>query len=194
MGCEVKARAALAALLVVATCGLAVGCNPPHDTISGDDAAVVDVDLLAFLSMARARHHEANLDESSGDLDGAIAALGQLVAAPRPHPDEKVPEVEEVLADTYARMADLRLKKNDVSGASKDVQAGLEHATEPTYFRGHLLEVYGIVEEARTAELADAGKSDEAEKAKAHAKQLLRQAVDIQERVIGKTLGDGGAE
>lgn len=189
-----KRRALLAALLVAASLGLTAGCNATHDTLAGGDAAVVDVDLLAFLSMARARHHEANLDESGGDLDGAIQALSMLVAAPRPHPDEKVPEVEEVLADTYARMADLRLRKGDVEGASKDVQSGLEHASSPTYFRGHLLEVGGIVEETRTAEFADAGKSDEAARSKAHAKELLREAVDIQEHVIGTKLGDGGAK
>ena len=113
--------------------------------------------------------------------------------APKPHPGQRLPEVEEVLADTYARMAELELQKNDVAAAQKDVETGLLHVTEPTYFRGHLLEVYGIVEETRTAQLRDAGNTAEADKAKAHAKELLREAVDVQEAVIARVL-DAGRE
>jgi hypothetical protein len=153
----------------------------------------VDSELLAFLSLARARHHEANLLEQSGDLPGAIGALQKIVDAPKPHPGQRLPEVEEVLADTYARMAELKLTNNDVAGARHDVETGLLHVTEPTYFRGHLLEVYGIVEEARTADLRDAGNDAEAEKSRQHALALLREAVDVQEAVIGRVL-DAGKE
>jgi hypothetical protein len=161
--------------------------------IEGDDAAVVDTELLAFLSLARAHHHEANLLEQNGDTKGAIEALRKIAAAPKPHPGERLPEVEEVLADAYARMAELELETKDVDGARHDVETGLLHASEPTYFRGHLLEVYGIVEETRTNELADAGQDAEAAQARAHALELLREAVRVQEGVIGRVLGDGGA-
>lgn len=163
----------------------------------GDPSAVVDSELLAFLSLARAHHHEANLLEDSGNVTGAIGALQKIVDAPKPHPGERLPEVDEVLADTLARMAELKLTTKDIAGAQHDVETGLLYVNEPTYFRGHLLEVYGIVEEARTAELKDAGNAAEAEKSRVHALALLREAVDVQEAVIGRVLDagtkDGGA-
>jgi tetratricopeptide (TPR) repeat protein len=177
---------------LVLAAGLA-GCQQPR-TNCDEGMAVVDTDVMAFLSKARALHHEANVEEAAGNVDGAIASLSALVKSPIPRPTTKVPEIEEVLADTYARLADLRLQKGDLDGASTDVDAGLAHATAPTYFRGHLLEVQGILEEARAARLADGGKAQDAERARAKAVELLRQAVDIQDQVIRGTLAghDGG--
>lgn len=153
---------------------------------------VVDSELLAFLSLARAHHHEANLLEQKGDTQGAVDALRKITTAPKPHPGQQLPEVEEVLADTYARIAELELEGHDTAGARRDVEAGLLHASSPSYFRGHLLEVYGIVEEANTAELLDAGHAAQAGEARAHALSLLREAVDIQEAVIARVLDAGG--
>jgi hypothetical protein len=153
-------------------------------------ATVVDTDVMAFLSKARALHHEANAHESSGDVGAAIGALERLVASPLPHPERPVPEVEEVLADTHARLAELRAQKGDLDGALRDVDAGLAHATAPTYFRGHLLEVQGVLYEQRAAGLRDAGKTDEADQAKARAVKLLQEAVQIQDQVIQRSLGD----
>jgi len=191
------ARAQIAALVLAATVlagAVLTRCSRGDGArVSGDDAAVVDTELLAFLSLARAHHHEANLLEENGDLPGAIAALRKITVAPKPHPGERLPEVEEVLADAYARVAELELRAKDSAAARKDVEAGLLHAPDPTYFRGHLLEVYGIVEESRTAELRDAGDDAEAARARAHALALLREAVDVQEGVIGRVL-DGGMD
>jgi hypothetical protein len=174
--------------LSMALGGIVLARCDKGEATKADESAVVDNELLAFLSLARARHHEANLLEQNGDAAGAIAALQKIVDAPKPHPGQRLPEVEEVLADTYARMAELKLGNKDVAGARHDVETGLLHVTEPTYFRGHLLEVYGIVEEARTADLRDAGDTAEADKARQHALALLREAVDVQEAVIGRVL------
>jgi hypothetical protein len=161
---------------------------------SGDDAGTpVDLDVMAFLSEARALHHETNVHEESGDVRAGIASLDRLVHAKRPREGTKVPEVEEVLADTYARLAELRLRSGDVEGASREVREGMTHAPETTYFRGHLLEVDGIVEEARGANLADAGKREEAQKARVHAIERLREAVEVQEKVITTSLASQDA-
>ena len=173
-----------------------IHCGKKSDAgvASGDDAGTpVDLDVMAFLSEARALHHETNVHEDSGDVKAAIASLDRLVHAKRPREGTKVPEVEEVLADTYARLADLRLRSGDVDGASREVREGMTHAPDMTYFRGHLLEVDGIVEEARGANLADAGKRDEAQKARAHAIERLREAVDVQERVVTTSLASQDA-
>jgi tetratricopeptide (TPR) repeat protein len=179
------------ALLFVLLAVVAAACERRED---GGGAPSVDTELMAFLSEARALHHEANLKEDAGDLPGAIAAMDRLVAARRPHPTRPAPEVEEVLADAYARLAELRLKRGELEPAGLAVTRGLEHAPSPTYFRGHLVEVQGLVEEARSAELADAGKPLEAAKARERAIELLEDVVKIQDEVIRASLGkDGGA-
>jgi regulator of protease activity HflC (stomatin/prohibitin superfamily) len=86
------------------------------------------------------------------------------------------------------------LKGRDLDGANLAVNAGLQHAREPTYFRGHLIEVQGLVEEARANALADAGRTQEAAQAKGKAMSLLEQAVRLQEQVIGRALADGGSD
>jgi hypothetical protein len=185
---------ALASLLLALT--VAFGIVPACSR--HDDGTPVDTEIMAFLSEARALHHEANMKEESGDLSGAVGAMDRLVAARRPHSDPKAPsapppEVEEVLADAYARLAELRLKQGELEPAAGAVKSGLEHVAEATYFRGHLVEVQGLVEEARAAQLTDAGKPAEAAKAREHAIQLLEEVVKIQDQVIQHSLGkDGG--
>ena len=104
----------------------------------------------------------------------------------------KVPEIEEVLADAFARLAELQLRTGDMNGADGSLREGLAHAPEVSYFRGHLLEVRGILEETRGAQLADAGKPAEAAKARAKAIALLQEAVRVQEQVVERALSDGG--
>lgn len=170
-----------AAFTIVPSCS-----REPGDTT--EQAPAVDMEIMAFLSEARALHHQANLAESAGDVPGAVAAMERLVAAKRPHPDRKTPEVEEVLADAYARLAELKLEKGDLDPAAGAVKAGLEHVAEPTYFRGHLIEVQGLVEEARANSLADAGHEAESKAARERAIQLLEEVVRIQDRVIQDSL------
>ncbi|HEY8086270.1 MAG TPA: hypothetical protein VIF09_00445 [Polyangiaceae bacterium] len=180
-------------LLACATLALATatGCRQTQATgCPGSESAgpAVDESLLAFLSAARSLHHEADVKVAAGDRPGAVAALERLVALPAPH----AVEVDEVLADAHARLAELRLQTGDLAGAQNDVQAGLEHVSGPTYFRGHLLEVEGLVAEARASSLADAGKADEATRARGRAVALLEEAVQVQQQVIEHALGDGG--
>lgn len=158
-----------------------------------EGALAVDTELMAFLSEARALHHEANIKEESGDLPGAIGAMDRLVSAVQPHPERKAPEVEEVLADAYARLAELRLRNSEYEPAAAAVKSGLEHVAEATYFRGHLVEVQGLIEEARAAQLADAGDAAGAARAREHAIALLEEVVKIQEQVIQRSLSKDGA-
>lgn len=187
---------ALALSMVLLALVVAFGVVPACSREGTDDgnAAVVDTEIMAFLSEARALHHQANMKEESGDVPGAVAAMDRLVAAKRPHPERKAPEVEEVLADAYARLAELRLRRGELDPAASAVKNGLDHVADATYFRGHLIEVQGLVEEARAAQLTDAGKPEEASKARERAIALLEEVVKIQEQVIQGSLGDGGKD
>lgn len=187
---------ALVALLVAAAIAIAVGCSQKGGGESDQAGAPpIDTDIMAFLSEARALHHQANLKEDAGDVAGAIASMERLVTAKRPHPERKAPEVEEVLADAYARLAELELKRGGLEAASKAIDSGLTHAPDATYFRGHLVEVQGLVMEATAEGLADAGKKEEAARARERAIQLLEEVVKIQDQVIQRSLAsrDGGA-
>lgn len=182
------ACAAVLALLGAAACrdqGSVSGCPGAESS-----AAPVDESLLAFLSAARSLHHEADVKVQGDDRAGAIAALRRLVEMPAPH----AVEADEVLADARARLAELELQGGDLEASDRDVQAGLQHVAGATYFRGHLLEVQGLVAEARAASLADAGRADEAAKARTKAVALLEEAVHVQEKVIEHALSDGGRE
>jgi len=178
-------RLILVALAVTGV--LAVGCNR-REAPEGEATQVVDTELMAFLSEARALHHQANMKEEANDLAGAAGAMSRLVTARRPHEGKTMPEVEEVLADAYARLAELHLRQNALSPAAEAIAAGLTHAPRPTYFRGRLLEVQGLVEEARAAALADAGKPAEAVRAREKAIELLEEVVRIQDQVIQRSV------
>ena len=178
----------VAALALVA-CSKAPVSSEPRE----DGGLPLDTEVMAYLSEARALHHQANLREDARDLPGAIAPLERLAKARRPHKGATIPEVEEVLADTLAREAELRLRSGDIAGAETDVRAGLTHAPDPTYFRGHLLEISGVIDETVASTLADAGKTAEAEQARTRARDTLNQAVSIQEQVLAHTTeADGG--
>jgi len=188
-------RALLVALVALAP---AAGCSrarelEPAPVPRQDAGAPVDLETMAFLSEARALHHEANVKEEGGDVRGAAAAVSRIVRARRPHAVGAVPEIEEVLADAWARLAELELRLGDPATALDAAHEGLAHARGPTYFRGHLLEVEGIIEETTSAQLADAGDRTGAEKARERAMHLLEEAVIVQDRVIADSL-DGGRD
>jgi hypothetical protein len=173
----------IASLVLLAGCSRADRRSSPPEP-----GAPLDTALVAFLSEARAQHHRANLAEADGSLDQAVAALQTLVKAAHP----QTPEVDEVLADTYARLAELELERNAPRAALDDVNRGLALPAAP-YFRGHLLEVQGTALEAQAEELADAGDARGAHDERARAKQSLDEAVRIQDDVVRRALADAGA-
>jgi len=196
--------ASLALALALSLAALA-GCAKAdrHGDARGDctcaGEAVVDAALLGFLSKARAAHHEADLAEADGDRARAVAALERLASGPRPKPagGKPPPEAAEVLADTFARLADLRSQAAEFDAALRDVTAGLELATTPTHFRGHLFEIEGVVHERRAKALEAAHETDRAAQAKALALSAFETAIKIQDQVIDEALAgkpgrDGG--
>jgi hypothetical protein len=167
--------------LALALTGLA-GCAQKtcDDTAS---STPVDPVLMSFLGSARAAHHLADGREEKGDLAGAEAALGSLLSGPLP-PKKDAAEVREVLADTRARLADFRSRRDDFDAALGDVQKGLELVPEQSYFRGHLFETRGLIEERRTKALTASGDSVGAAQARERALAAFEEAMRIQQAVI----------
>jgi hypothetical protein len=197
-----KARLAVVLVAGLAGCARAADHEASSKACACEDANVKPVDqaLMAWLSKARTLHHLADLaeaEEPAGDagatsIDKAIAPLEQLVSGAVPPGNP--PEVREVLADTYARLAELRARRGDFERADKDVTAGLGYAPDKTYFRGHLLEVRGLIYDKLSQNLEKTGKSAEAKLARQKAMQASFEAVRMQDEVINSTLGDAGSK
>ena len=170
----------------VLLCGVLAlgGCSrsEPRDDC-GPSERVVDPVLLAFLSKARSAHHLADQLEAKGDVASALRALQGLTGGAAP--PGKAPEVDEVLADTRARAADLMSRAGRFDQADAEVSAGLEHAKAPSYFRGHLFEVRGLVEERREKALRGSGRGQEADQARDRSLDAYEEAMKIQAEVIG---------
>lgn len=181
-------------LAVIALVGFAAGfgaCKSesyqevPPACASAPDGQPVSPALLAFLSRARSAHHSADqLEEESPKA--AIDKLQTLVDGPVPGGNEPLAEAQEVLADTYARLADLKSQQGRFEDALKDVETGLGLAKEISYFRGHLFEVRGLAYERRAKQLeADGG---DGSAAKQSALEAFEKSMDIQEKVIEQNL------
>lgn len=176
----------VAALALQAACGNNATRSSPGDCASA--SPVVDAALLAFLSKARLVHREADSAEEKNDYNKAIASLEKLTKGATPNTSQPSPEVREVLADTWARLAQLRTKNGQLNEAINDAESGLKLVPESNYFRGHLLEVLGAVELKRADAAEKAGNQQEASRAKARALEVSAEALKIQEQVISRSL------
>lgn len=168
---------------------LSISCSRQPCSCSDErgQAAPVDPALIAFLSRARAAHHLADLNED-GNPSQAIAALAGVVTGPVPQIAGIVPpEAREVVADTQARIADLQSRQKQFEDALKRIASALEQVRELSYFRGHLFEVRGLVEQRQASELLRLGQREQAETANARAIQAFEMAMQIQAEVIRNT-------
>lgn len=179
------------ALVALTGCAQETAAPPVETCPPVEGAPVVDTALLAFLSKAKSAHELADILIDDEKATEALAALDQLVEGPLPGGDTTPPEVNEVLADTLARTAELRSELGAYDEARRDLVRGLERARERTLFRGRLMEVRGVVEQRRHDELLAAGDETGANEAKARAIEAFQEAVAIQDDVIRRALDDG---
>lgn len=201
MGCPVRAPVSLGspagvrAFAAAGICLLALlsGCAKKEaggtaPCTCASTAGVVDQALVAFLSKARAAHLRADVLEEK-DPAGALSSLEGVVTGPVP---KAAPEAREVLADTRARLAELRTRAGAFDDARREVEQGLALVPETSYFRGHLFEVLGFVEEKQAEARAKAGDPMGAEAARKRAVEASEKAVLIQDEVIRHALEKNG--
>lgn len=187
IGHRVVGYLALATLPFTALLGISCSRQPCSCSDERDQAAPVDPALIAFLSRARAAHHLADLRED-GEPSQAVAALVGVVTGPVPQTAGTVPpEAREVIADTQARIADLQSRQKQFEDALKRIASALEQVPEVSYFRGHLFEVRGLVEQRQASELLRLGQREQAEKANTRALQAFEMAMQVQAEVIRNT-------
>ena len=181
-----RRRAGLLLLAIALLC--AGGCQAPVE--EGAPTAVSPV-LLSFLSRARSAHHAADIHVDSNELGKAVEVLDKLTqeAKPKVGADGEAPaEVKEVLADTRARLADLRSRQGRFDAANVDIDAGLKLVADVSYFRGHLFEMRGVVEQRRAKKLTQDGNADAAKEAKQRALVAFEKSMAINLKVIEQAL------
>jgi tetratricopeptide (TPR) repeat protein len=189
----------LASVIAIVALGAAIGCArsaPSRPSACTDAGVPVNPVLLAFLSRARDAHHVADEYEENKDLPSAIAQLQKVVEGPVPGSGAPPPEAREVLADTWARLADLESRLGRFDAAEADVAKGLKLVPSVSYFRGHLFEVRGLTEQRRARAFhADKNESG-AGAAKQRALDAFEESMRIQAKVIQTTIpaksADGG--
>jgi tetratricopeptide (TPR) repeat protein len=181
-------RQALGAALLLTALGAAGCMRKTADCDESQAGAVVDPALLAFLSRAKSAHHRADLHEAARDTAKAAAALEELVNGPMPRPAEPPPEVREVLADSHARLSDLKSQLGDFDSASRQIELGLKRVPERNYFRGHLFEMRGLVEERHARELRQRGQAEQAAGAEQRALEAYEESMRIQSEAIQRAL------
>ena len=109
-------------------------------------------------------------------------------------PDTRAAEVREVLADTAARIADLESQIEDFDAGVQNITAALPWVPASSYFRGHLYEVLGLVEERRARALTRSGNTEAADQAKSRALAAFEQSMTIQAAVIRASSADAGRQ
>lgn len=150
----------------------------------------VDKVLVAFLGKARAAHHSADLLEDHNDREGAVKMLEGLLSGQR-IPER--PEAQEVVADTRGRLADLKSQLGRFDEAAREVDSGMALVKGTTYYRGHLLEVRGLVHERHAKELRSRGDLGAAKLAEAAALDAFEASMRVQQQVIDDALPDAGS-
>ena len=78
--------------------------------------------------------------------------------------------------------------------SKESIRRGLELAVETTHFRGRLMEVLGLTEERRSKALQKQGDEVGAKQAGDRAIKALQDAIEIQDQVIKRVLGDSGID
>jgi tetratricopeptide (TPR) repeat protein len=102
-------------------------------------------------------------------------------------------EAREVMADTQARIADIQSRVAEFDAALARLEKALNWVNEVSYFRGHLFETRGLVEQRRAEALAKQGLNAEAQAAKTRALSAFETAMQIQAEVIRQTPPEASA-
>ena len=138
-------------------------------------------ELMVSLGQARNFHHKADLLLRSGKTEEAAAAVEAVLAIRFP---PEAPETEDVILDTHARLAKLRILQGQLEGAMSLVDEGIALSTRDSFFLANLHTVRGEVFEA-TANAAEPN-SEAAKQATIDAISAFDASIKINEGLLEK--------
>jgi hypothetical protein len=128
-----------------------VGCaqddsRPRSETRLVEPENALSEELMLTLSQAKNFHHKADVLLDDGKVDDAAREIERVFTLPFP---EGAPEAEDVLLDSYARLAKLRLGQDRLDEADALVDKGMSMKTRDSFFLANLYTVRGEIFEAR---------------------------------------------
>lgn len=145
-----------------------------------DDPGRTDEAMLLMLSEARALQRYADLKLADGDVEGAMAAVRQVLAI---HFPPTAPETEDVLLDAHARLARLLLSRGGAEAEDRalaELDAARRMATRDSFFRAHIENIAADVYAARAKRLSEPEAQKEARRQEA---QALERVIEIDRRL-----------
>jgi tetratricopeptide (TPR) repeat protein len=161
-------------VLVAATIGAGCAQERQEECCPCTPGKVLDQELMLLLGMARAYHHQADIQLQQGQVDQAIATVRRILELDL---SSKWPEAEEVRLDAVARLAKLLLGQGKEAEALAAVKQGITGAERESFYLSNLHGVQGEILEHRSKRL-------DAEGDKEGAKQVAREAIACFERSI----------
>ena len=174
----------LAAVLALATCGKESSPPPPEGsavTQLAEPENALTESLMIALGQASNYHHKADLLQREGKIDEAAAAVEAVLKISFP---ADAPESEDVILDTHARLAKLRLLQKRPDEALSLVDEGIAMSTRDSFFSANLHTVRGQVFEAKA--MAAEPDSDEAKQAAVDAISAFDASIKINEGLLEK--------
>jgi hypothetical protein len=174
----------LTAVLALASCGKESAPPPPEGSavtqLTQPENALTE-GLMIALGQARNYHHKADLLLRAGKIDEAAAAVEAVLKIAFP---AEAPESEDVILDTHARLAKLRLLQKRPDDALSLVDEGIAMSTRDSFFLANLHTVRGEVFESK-ATAAEPG-SDEADQFAIDAISAFDASIKINEGLLEK--------
>jgi tetratricopeptide (TPR) repeat protein len=144
--------------------------------------------LMLSLSQARNYHHKADLLFREGKIDEAAQAVEKVLSIAFPG---DAPESEDVILDTHARLAKLRILQARLDDALSLVDKGIASSTRDSFFLANLYTVRGEVFEAKA--MAAEPNSEEARQATIEAIAAFDASIQINNGLLEK-LGAGQSQ
>lgn len=141
--------------------------------------------LMVSLGQARNYHHKADLLVSEGKINEAAETVARVLEIPFP---ADASESEDVIFDTRARLAKLRVKQDKLGEAMVLVDEGISASTRESFFLANLYTVRGEIFEAMAA--AAEPNSEEASQARRDAIEAFDASIQINKALLEK-LGSG---
>ena len=151
--------------------------------LSAPESALTE-ELMLSLGQARNYHHKADVLESEGKIDQAVVAVASVLDIPFP---EGASESEDVILDTRARLAKLKVRQGKLDEAMALVDEGIAISTRQSFFLANLHTVRGEIFEAKAALETDQEKLREA---KREAIEAFDASIQINKALL-KTLRSG---
>lgn len=170
-------------VLLVALCA-APGCRPerPRQGTSGEAS-------MAYLGVARALHHEADVYESSGNYTHAAQAMERVLTLPMP---ADFAARDDLRADAWGRLAELDLRRDDADRALARCDEGLRATTRESVLLARLYMVRGQALRALADRAAAAHDDSGAARMRDEAIAALERSIAINQRVLGRIITPGG--